>query len=76
MILPLLHHGMYIVGVPFTERALTETRRGGTPYGASHTAVTAAGTQPTEHETAIAQALVRRVASLAVQLRARPALRG
>ena len=36
MMLPLLHHGMYLVGVPFTERALSETRGGGSPYGASH----------------------------------------
>src|SRR5262249_54278737 len=36
MMLPLLHHGMYIVGLPYTERALNSTRAGGTPYGASH----------------------------------------
>ena len=36
MMLPLLHHGMYLVGLPYTERALNETLRGGTPYGASH----------------------------------------
>ena len=36
MMLPLLHHGMFLVGLPYTERALNETRRGGTPYGASH----------------------------------------
>ena len=34
MMLPLLHHGMYLVGVPYTERALNETLSGGTPYGA------------------------------------------
>ena len=38
MMLPLLHHGMYLVGLPFTERGLAETRGGGTPYGASHVA--------------------------------------
>src|SRR5271167_2824526 len=36
MMLPLLHHGMIIVGLPYTERALNDTQRGGTPYGASH----------------------------------------
>src|SRR5919109_971907 len=36
MMLPLLHHGMYIVGLPYTEAALTTTRSGGSPYGASH----------------------------------------
>ena len=36
MMLPLLHHGMLLVGLPFTERALTETRSGGSPYGATH----------------------------------------
>jgi NAD(P)H dehydrogenase (quinone) len=68
MMLPLLHHGMYLVGLPYTERALSDTRSGGTPYGASH--VGAAGTAPalTEAEKALAQALGRRVAVLAVQL--------
>lgn len=38
MMLPLLHHGMLIVGLPYTEDALTHTRSGGTPYGVSHVA--------------------------------------
>ena len=38
MILPLLHHGMLICGLPFTEQALNDTQTGGTPYGASHVA--------------------------------------
>lgn len=71
MMLPLLHHGMYLVGVPFTERALTETRTGGTPYGASHVAGAADAAQPSEHETQIAKALGRRVATLAVALQPR-----
>jgi NAD(P)H dehydrogenase (quinone) len=68
MMLPLLHHGMYLVGLPYTERALNETRSGGTPYGASH--VNPAGNAPalTEAEKALAQALGKRVATLAVQL--------
>jgi NAD(P)H dehydrogenase (quinone) len=59
---------MYLVGLPYTERALNETRGGGTPYGASH--VSGPGTVPalTDHEKSLAQALGKRVASLAVQL--------
>jgi len=68
MMLPLLHHGMYLVGLPYTERALNETRSGGTPYGASHFA-TAEGTPAlTAQEKALAQALGRRVATLALRL--------
>ena len=68
MMLPLLHHGMYLVGLPYTERALHQTRSGGTPYGASH--VAGGGEEPslTEDERALAQALGKRVASLAVLL--------
>src|SRR2546429_4139486 len=68
MMLPLLHHGMYLVGLPYTERALNETRGGGTPYGASH--VSGPGTVPalTDEEKSLAQALGKRVAHLAVQL--------
>jgi NAD(P)H dehydrogenase (quinone) len=36
MMLPLIHHGMLIAGVPYSEAALSETRSGGTPYGATH----------------------------------------
>jgi NAD(P)H dehydrogenase (quinone) len=71
MMLPLLHHGMLIVGVPFTEPALAATMGGGTPYGASHVAgSTPAGTTPvlTEHERLIAQSLGRRVAQFAHKL--------
>lgn len=67
MMLPLLHHGMYLVGLPYTERALNETTSGGTPYGASH--VGRSGPLLTEEEKSLAQALGRRVAHLAVQLR-------
>ncbi len=71
MMLPLLHHGMYLVGLPYTERALNETRSGGTPYGASHVALGSpeAGAL-TEEEKALAQALGRRVAELAARLAA------
>jgi NAD(P)H dehydrogenase (quinone) len=68
MMLPLLHHGMYLVGIPYTERALNETLGGGTPYGASHVGVVAGGPTLVETERTLAQALGRRVAALAVQL--------
>lgn len=70
MLLPLLHHGMFLVGVPFTEKAVNTTRTGGTPYGASH--VAGAETRPalSEDERSVAHALGRRVAMLAVALAA------
>jgi len=68
MMLPLLHHGMYLVGLPYTERALHQTRSGGTPYGASHVAGARDEPALTEEERVLAQALGRRVASLALQL--------
>ncbi len=67
MMIPLLHHGMVLVGIPYTESALNETRGGGTPYGASHFA--SAGAVLSEHEKVLAQALGRRVASLAQRLK-------
>ncbi len=66
MMLPLLHHGMYLVGLPYTEQALASTRSGGTPYGASHVASVQPGL--TDEEVVLAQALGRRVAQLAVTL--------
>jgi NAD(P)H dehydrogenase (quinone) len=68
MMLPLLHHGMYLVGIPFTERGLHETEGGGTPYGASHVAGTDADAGLSEIERELAQALGKRVAALAQRL--------
>jgi NAD(P)H dehydrogenase (quinone) len=68
MMLPLLHHGMLIVGIPYTERALNTTRGGGTPYGASHVAASEDSTALTEDEKELAQTLGRRVAELALAL--------
>lgn len=70
MMLPLLHHGMYIVGLPYTEAALNHTSSGGSPYGASH--VARGETQPrlTDDERLLAQLLGKRVAEVAVKLRA------
>lgn len=71
MQLPLLHHGMLIVGVPYTERALFDTRTGGSPYGASHLA-TPWNTTLSNDETAVAKALGARVARLAALIRRAP----
>jgi NAD(P)H dehydrogenase (quinone) len=70
MALPLIHHGMLLVGLPFTERGINETRSGGTPYGATHVAGMAA--QPgalSNDEMELAQALGKRVAGIAARLR-------
>ena len=68
MILPLLHHGMLIVGLPFTEAALGATTTGGTPYGASHVAGSGAERALSEDEKHLASALGRRLASAALKL--------
>jgi NAD(P)H dehydrogenase (quinone) len=68
MMLPLLHHGMVIVGLPYTQPELMSTTGGGTPYGASHIAG-AAGEHPvTEHERRLCIALGRRLAEVALKL--------
>lgn len=70
MALPLLHHGMLLLGLPFTEPALGATVTGGTPYGATHVAGTG-GEQPvSEHERELARALGRRLAETARKLAA------
>lgn len=73
MMLPLLHHGMTLVGIPYSEAALTHTRSGGTPYGASHVAHDAPGGVLSDDEQVLARVLGRRVATLAVRLEAAPA---
>ena len=70
MLVPLLHHGCVIAGIPFTEAALSTTRSGGTPYGASHVAGANDEPQPSEEEAQLARALGRRIASLAAKLSA------
>jgi NAD(P)H dehydrogenase (quinone) len=70
MMLPLLHHGMVLVGLPFTEVALHTTRGGGTPYGASHVAGDDDRLPITDDEKALARALGRRVAQIARRLQA------
>ncbi len=71
MMLPLLHHGMVMVGLPYTESALLATASGGTPYGASHTAGVSNDQPITEHERTLCIALGKRLAQTAVKL-ARP----
>ena len=68
MMLPLLHHGALLVGIPYTEAALNGTASGGTPYGASHVAGTDGSREITEHERALARALGKRVATIAAKL--------
>jgi len=68
MHLPLLHHGCLIVGIPFTEPALSHTSGGGTPYGASHVAGSQDDPQPTDDEAQLARALGHRVADIARRL--------
>jgi NAD(P)H dehydrogenase (quinone) len=64
MMLPLLHHGMLLLGLPYSESALNSTRTGGSPYGASH--VSGADGQPalSEEEQTLAFALGRRLATI------------
>ena len=72
MMLPLLHHGMLIVGVPYTEVALNRTLGGGSPYGASHVDRVSGENQISDDEHTIARALGRRVAEIAVRLKFHP----
>ena len=64
MMLPLLHQGMVLAGIPYSEAALTNTKSGGTPYGASHVE----GDGLTEEETQLSQAQGKRIALLASKL--------
>jgi len=70
MALPLLHHGMLLLGLPYTESALSATQTGGTPYGASHVAGGKGENPISEHERDLARALGRRLADTARKLAA------
>lgn len=61
MMMPLLHHGMVLLGLPFSEAGLTRTSGGGTPYGASHLAGQANDRPIDPHEAALCQSLGRRL---------------
>ena len=68
MMVPLLHHGMVLCGVPYSESALNETSAGGTPYGPSHWAGTGEPQAVNDHEKAICQTFGERLARLAMKL--------
>ncbi len=68
MYLPLLHHGMNILGVPYSEPALHTTQRGGTPYGASQISGHEQGAALSDDERTIAKAYGRRLARTAVAM--------
>jgi NAD(P)H dehydrogenase (quinone) len=68
MMLPLLHHGMLLVGIPYTEDALNATTTGGTPYGASHVAGLDDEAPISDDERTLARTLGRRVAAIAAKL--------
>jgi len=74
MMVPLLHHGMLLVGIPFSEAALNTTRSGGTPYGASHVSGTRGDAALSPDEMELAEALGHRLADVTARLSApRPA---
>ena len=68
MAVPLLHHGMLIVGLPYTEPLLTSTESGGTPYGASHVTWNRSPDQLSKEEIHLARALGQRVAKIVQRL--------
>ena len=66
MMLPLLHHGMQIIGIPYTETTLLKTQTGGTPYGASHTSGIDGNLPLSDDEKILCQALGKRLATTAL----------
>lgn len=70
MMLPLLHHGMLIVGLPYTESDLSTTTTGGTPYGATHVSWNRDADALSDEEKRLARALGARVAAVAIKLSA------
>ncbi len=68
MMLPLLHHGMLVLGIPYSETDLLHTDAGGTPYGASHLAGTDSKKPLTEAEQRLCRALGKRLAETTAKL--------
>lgn len=68
MMLPLMHHGMLLMGIPYSEADLMNTRSGGTPYGASHQSGGDSKQPLTDEEKRLCRALGRRVAETALRL--------
>jgi len=71
MMLPLLHHGMFLVGLPYSEAALIRTRGGGSPYGASHLSGWETDRELDPDETELCRALGKRLAQAALKLSAK-----
>lgn len=70
MMIPLLHHGMLICGLPYTNPELMQTERGGTPYGASHVSGEQGETSLSEAESQLCKSLGLRVAGFSLKLQA------
>ena len=68
MMLPLFHHGMVLLGIPYTEPLLTTTQEGGTPYGATHVAGINSDNTLSEAEVSLAKQLGQRLATTTLQL--------
>lgn len=68
MMIPLFHHGMVVLGLPYSEKALMDTTTGGSPYGATHTS-TQRDNVLSEHEHELCLALGRRLAQMALKLK-------
>ncbi len=68
MMLPLLHHGMLIAGLPYSEAGLMNAQSGGTPYGASHWAGADNSRAVDENEALLCQSLGKRVAQLCARM--------
>jgi NAD(P)H dehydrogenase (quinone) len=68
MMIPFIHHGCVIVGVPYSEQALEHTRTGGTPYGASHLNTFSPNKTLSDDEVKICKTLGKRVADIASKL--------
>lgn len=68
MLLPLMHHGMIVTGIPYSESDLAATQTGGTPYGASHYAGANNSDVLSDEESRLCKALGKRVAQLALKL--------
>ena len=68
MMLPLLHHGMILMGLPYSESDLLTTKTGGTPYGVSHLAGVESNQPLSEEEQRLCRALGKRLATIATQL--------
>lgn len=68
MMIPLLHHGMLLMGLPYNQSQLNTTTQGGTPYGASHVSGVTQKNEFTSDETQLAQAQGKRLAEMALKL--------